>query len=152
MTPDSIREFYDYMYATFDKVWQCIMQLTDAQFVEDIDYGMGSIRNHVVHLMSTDRRWLSRVQQVEVPENLPFTDFTTRASTKAAYDEIRAQVLAYVNSLTQAQLDEAVVYSLPHRGIIDVTHKRWQLLLHNANHATDHRAQLLLLLNQRFGI
>lgn len=56
----------------------------------------------------------------------------------------------YVYSLTQAQLDEIVPYELPQHDI-KASHKCGELLLHVANHATDHRAQILAMLNQEFG-
>ncbi len=71
--------------------------------------------------------------------------------TKAKWDELRAETLAYVTSLTQDQLDEVIRWELPDRGIV-AENPRWELLLHVANHGTDHRAQVLTILNQHFKI
>jgi len=35
---------------------------------------------------------------------------------------------------------------------MDAENTRWEILLHVASHATDHRAQILAMLNQRFGV
>lgn len=151
MTPEAVRTLYGYSYWAFERVWGCIMQLSDAQFQEDIDYSTGSIRDQVVHLMSSTRRWMARMQGAEVPPQLAFQDYPTRAVTKAAWDAEKAEVLGYVRGLDQAQLDEAVSYAIQGRGI-QAEARRWELLLHVANHATDHRAQILALLHLHFGV
>ncbi len=151
MTPEAMRTLYGYCYWAFERVWGCIMQLSDDQFREDIDYSTGSIRNQVVHLMSSTRRWMARMQGAAVPPQLAFQDYPTRAATKAAWEARKAEALGYVHGLDQAQLDEAVSYAIQGRGI-QAEARRWELLLHVANHATDHRAQILALLHLHFGV
>ena len=151
MNPEAIRELYGYNYWAFERVWNCITQLTDDQFIQPIEYSTGAIRNQVVHLMSATHRWMLRLQTAQLPAHLAFEDFTTLASTKARWDELRVDILDYVNALTQDQLDEIIPWELPNRGIVS-KNRRWEILLHVANHATDHRAQMLAILNQHFGI
>jgi uncharacterized damage-inducible protein DinB len=50
MNLEAVRELYDYTYIIFDRVWDCILQLTDELFTQPIDYSTGSIRNHMVPL------------------------------------------------------------------------------------------------------
>ena len=83
MTPEAIDLLYSYTYWAFERVWDCIMPLTDAQFTQDIDYSIGSIRNHVVHMMSGTRRWMERLQGIEIAPHLPFDDYATRTAAKA---------------------------------------------------------------------
>jgi uncharacterized damage-inducible protein DinB len=152
MTPEAMRELYEYMYWAFDeRVWPSITQLDDTRFIEDVNYSIGSIRNQVVHLMSATRRWMSRLAGREVMPHLTFEDYTTLTHTKATWDRLRPETLAYVSSLDQAQLDELVHWEISSRGIAR-DNRRWELLLHVANHATDHRAQILTVLNLHFGI
>ena len=42
-------------------------------------------------------------------------------------------------------------WEIPSRGW-QHENRRWQLLLHVANHATDHRAQILAALHEHFGL
>ncbi|HUW08224.1 MAG TPA: DinB family protein, partial [Anaerolineae bacterium] len=105
MTPDALRMIYEYTYWAFELVWDCIMQLTDSQFTEHIDYSMGSIRHHIVHMMSSTHRWLPRIQgEGREPLHLRFEDYATRLSTKAHWDMMREDVLSYVGYLSQEQL------------------------------------------------
>jgi len=151
MNPESVRELFEYDQWAFGQVWDCITQLRDEQFITPVDYSRGSIRNQVVHMMSVMQRWVLRMQRAPMPERLVFEDFPTEAITKAKWDEIQKETMNYVTSLNQAQLNETVRWELPDRGITAETH-RWEILLHMANHGTDHRAQVLSILNQHFGI
>jgi hypothetical protein len=38
MKPGEIKNIFGYNFWTFDRVWQCISQLSDDQFIEEIDY------------------------------------------------------------------------------------------------------------------
>jgi uncharacterized damage-inducible protein DinB len=151
MRPNEIRTVYGYSYWAFDKVWDCVLKLSDAQFTEELEYSRGSIRNQIVHMMSAARRWIIRVNGGEIVPHLAFEDYPTRAAIKAKWDELRAEALDYINDLSEADLDGVIHWQLPDRGM-DAENTRWEILLHVANHATDHRAQILAMINQHFGI
>jgi uncharacterized damage-inducible protein DinB len=151
MNPESLYLLFGYTYWASDRVWDCIMRLTDDQFTQDIPYSMGSIRNHVVHMMSSTRRWLKRLEGADVPPHLAYEDYPTREAARAKWDELRAEALAYLHSLTPEQLNQTIQWQLPHRGEAGSSY-RWEILLHVANHATDHRSQMLAMMNTRFGL
>lgn len=144
---DYIRTIFDYNLWAHGQVWDCIMQVSEEQFVQDFDYSIGSIRNHIVHVMSVDQRWLARVAGAALPERLNAADFTTRAAARARWNEIEANSRAVVYSLTDGDLDHVLTYDMSHRGGT----KRdavWQIIAHVVNHGTDHRAQILSLLHR----
>jgi uncharacterized damage-inducible protein DinB len=151
MEPSEIRRVFDYNFWAFERVWECISQMSDEQFLEEIDYSTGSIRNLVVHMMSANRNWSSRLQGIEIPARLAFEDFETLFATKAKWDELRKEFLDYLISLSQEQLEESVNWELPARGL-KLSNLRWEILLHVANHATDHRAQILAILHHHFHV
>jgi uncharacterized damage-inducible protein DinB len=102
-------------------------------------------------MMSATQRWIIRLKQAPIQPHLAFEDFNTCAETKAKWDELRAEAMDYVNSLSERDLDTIVRWELPARNLI-AENAHWEILLHVANHATDHRAQILAMLNQHFGI
>ena len=151
MKPNEIKTLFDYNFWAFERVWECISQLSDEQFTEEIDYSTGSIRNIVVHMMSANLRWIDRLEGETPQSHLAFEDFNTLAKTKAKWDGLRKGFLDYVISLDQKDLDAAVNWEIPSRGWkFDVP--RWELLLHVANHGTDHRAQILAILHHHFHV
>ena len=86
MHADMFKTLYEYNYAAHRRVWDCIMHLTDEQFVERVDYSIGSVRNHCVHLTNVDARWLARLQGKPLPEGLNNDDFGTRDATRARWE------------------------------------------------------------------
>lgn len=151
MRPVEIRTFFEYHYWAFEHVWECIMQLTDQQFAQEINYSTGSIRGLVLHTMSATRRWIERFEGSPLSAHPDLTDYPTRQSVKKEWNVARTQVQNYLHNLSEEKLDQIVHWELPNRNL-SADQPLWQVLLHVANHTTDHRAQILALLNQRFNI
>jgi uncharacterized damage-inducible protein DinB len=147
MNIDYVRTLYDYNYGLHRRVWDCIMHLSDEQFVQDIDYSIGSVRNHMVHVMGADERWIARIKGIPVPGFPNIDDYPTRDIAFAKWKESEADILNYVYSLTDDDLQRTIAYDMPHRGGM----KRsavWQILSQIVNHGTDHRAQVLSILHR----
>ena len=73
------------------------------------------------------------------------------SKTKAKWDELQKEFLDHLNSLDQEQLDETVEWELLSQGLKS-TSSRDEILLHLANHGTDHRAQILSILHHHFHV
>jgi uncharacterized damage-inducible protein DinB len=151
MKPAEIEKIFGYNFWAFERVWECIGQISDEQFVAEIDYSTGSIRNLVVHVMSGNRNWMSRLQGTEMPPRLVFGDFDSKAKTKAKWDELQKEFLDCLNSLDQEGLDEIVEWELLSQGLKS-TNSRGEILLHLANHGTYQRAQILAILHHHFHV
>lgn len=145
MNIDCFRTLFDYHRSVNAQLWDGIMQLSDEQFVQEPGYSIGSVRNHVVHVMSVDQRWFRRIKGEPLGERLVYDDFTSRAAARSRWDSLEDNIVAYVYTLDDDALERVIEYDIPHRGGI----KRdpvWQILAHVVNHGTDHRAQVLRLL------
>jgi uncharacterized damage-inducible protein DinB len=142
MNADAFRQFYDYHFAENCKIWdRYVTQLSAEQFTQEVDYSLGSVRNHVVHLMSVDDTWFSGLHGVEIPEPLNPADFEDRKIIRAHWDQVEQRMRGYL-----AELRDDMLSDKPFEDE-DEDLAVWQVLLHVVNHGTDHRAQILRQLN-----
>ena len=151
MKTDEIKTIFDYNYWAFERVWECVSRISDEQFAQEIDYSTGSIRNILVHILSGNRIWMSVLRGIEFPPRLSVEDFETRSKTKARWDELQIEFLGHLSCLDQEQLDGTIDWELFSHGL-KATSQRWEILLHLANHGTDHRAQILAILHHHFHV
>jgi uncharacterized damage-inducible protein DinB len=150
MNIDYIRTIITYNYAAHQQLWDSIMHLTDEQYVQRVDYSTGSVRNHMVHLASTDQRWLARAMGQPLPDRLNAEDFPDRASARQKWAELEAKVKAGVEKLDDAALERVIHYEVrrANGSYLQPANPVWQILTHLVNHGTDHRAQVLAILHR----
>jgi uncharacterized damage-inducible protein DinB len=144
MNADAFRHFYDYHFTENRKMWDSyVTQLTDEQFTQDVAYSHGSVRDQIVHLMSVDEVWFSELRAVESSEPFPPANLNDRESIRAHWDSVEQSMRDYLAELRDDMLfDKPIEEPEEDKDLIV-----WQVLLHVVNHGTDHRAQLLRLLN-----
>jgi len=144
MNADAFRHFYNYHFAENRKVWEHVASLTFEQFTQPVGYSRGSVREQVIHLLDAEDMWFSELRGVEPSEPLPnVVTADDRGDIRAHWDKVEQNIRAYL-----ADLQESILFSKP---IKEPEEDKdlivWQVLLHVANHATDHRAQLLRVLH-----
>ena len=107
MKPSEIKTLFDYNFWAFERVWECIAQLSDEQFIQEIDYSTGSIRNIIVHMMTASRIWMNRLKGTEMPPRLIVEDFDSLAKTRAKWDELQHEFLNDLDSFIGKSLGVA---------------------------------------------
>ena len=143
MNAQAFRHFYDYHFAENRTIWdRYVSQLSHQQFTQDVDYSHGSVRDQIVHLISADDTWFSGLRGVAIPEPLDPGDFHDRESIRVYWDDVEQTMRDYL-----AALRDEMLFEKPFAEGEDKELLLWQVLLHVANHGTDHRAQILRLLN-----
>ena len=143
MNADAFRHFYDYHFSENRNIWDTyITALSDEQFTHNVSYSHGPVRNQVVHLMSVDGTWFGGLRGVEIPDSLDSADFGDRNSIRTHWDAVEQGMRDYL-----AELRDDMLFEKPFAEGEDKDLILWQVLLHVGNHGTDHRAQLLRLLN-----
>ncbi len=142
MNAHAFRHFYGYHFAENRKIWdRYVTQLSQEQFTQHVDYSRGSVRDQILHLISADDSWFSGLRGVDIPEDLDPADYHDRESIRAHWDNVEQTMRGYL-----AALRDDMLFDTPLEGE-DKDLMLWQVLLHVANHGTDHRAQLLRVLN-----
>ena len=93
--------------------------------------------------MDVDEVWFCELQGIEPSEPLPSPTSDDRDIIRMHWDSVEQKMRAYLAELRDEMLfDKPIKEPEEDKDLIV-----WQVLLHVANHATDHRAQLLRLLN-----
>ena len=144
MNANALRHFYDYHFSENRKVWDTyVSQLSHEQFTQGASYSHGSVRDQIVHLMSVDEVWFGELRGVEPSEPFPPANSDDRESIRAHWDSVEQSMRDYLTALRDDMLFDKPIADLEEDKDLIV----WQVLLHVVNHGTDHRAQLLRLLN-----
>ncbi len=144
MNAHAFRHFYAYHFTENRKIWDSyIMPLSPEQFTQDVNYSHGSVRDQIVHLMSVDEIWFSELQGLEPSEPFPPASIDDRNIIRAHWDNVEQRMRDYLAALRDDMLFDTPIEEPEEDKDLIV----WQVLLHVANHGTDHRAQLLRLLN-----
>lgn len=144
MMADVFRHFFDYHFNENRNIWDAyVTPLSDDHFTQDVSYSHGSVRNQILHLMSVDDAWFSGLRGVEISDSLdPATLVVDRPVIRAHWDAIEQRMRDYLG-----QLQDDMLFDQPFPEGEDKDLIVWQVLLQVTNHGTDHRAQLLRLLN-----
>lgn len=144
MNANAFRQFYNYHFAENRQLWDnAIVSLSHEQFTQNAAYSQGSVRDQIVHLMSVDEAWFSELRGVEPSTPFPSANSDDRTLIRAHWDSVEQSMRAYLAELQDAALFDTPIKEPEEDKDLVV----WQVLLHVVNHGTDHRAQLLRLLN-----
>ncbi len=143
MNANAFRHFYEYHFSENRTIWDAyITSLSHEQFTQTTAYSHGSVREQLIHLMNVDEAWFSGLRNVEMLESFAATDLDDRAAIRARWDTIEQNMRDYLATLRDEMLFEKPFAEGEDKNLI-----LWQVLLQVANHGTDHRAQMLSLLN-----
>jgi uncharacterized damage-inducible protein DinB len=145
MNSDYFRRLYDYNFWAHRQVWACALELTDEQFARPHNYSIGSMHAQLVHTMGAEWLWLERLHGTSHNALPTPAEYPTREAIRARWDTVEADWRAYLNNVTEFQITQKLEYQ-------NLSGKHYntplfEILMHVANHGTDHRAQMLALLH-----
>jgi uncharacterized damage-inducible protein DinB len=142
---EGIRDLYAYSAWANVRILATAKQLTPEQFTADTD-GCGSIRDTLVHTASAQWLWLERWRGTAPRELWDPMEFPDVATLRTRWDEVEVATSAYIASLRESDLARLVSY-VNFQGET-WAYPLWQQLLHQVNHATQHRSETALLLTR----
>lgn len=108
--------------------------------------GAGSLRDILVHTAWAQWIWLRRWQGESPGERWDAADFPDLPTLRSRWADVETATARYLAALDAGELDRDISYV----NFAGQTwrYPLWQMLLHQVNHATQHRSEAALLLTQ----
>ncbi len=136
---------YDYNTWATQRVLEAAERLRLQQFVARQD-GQDAIRDLLVHTVWAQWIWLERCRGASPTDVWKPGDFPYVATLTARWREVDTATHAFLDQLTEDDLSHVFAY----QNFAGETWRYpvWQALLHQANHAQQHRSEAALLLTR----
>lgn len=144
-----MRTFYDYNHWATEKIMNAAAELTQEQLDEPGTAGHGSIRQTLLHAIDTHQGWLSwwdgsRSAQEAMALSLDPAEYPDLASVRHAWDTVDKQSRAFTETLSDEDMQRTYVTQTPDGS--NMTFVLWRMMLHVANHGTQHRSEIAAML------
>jgi uncharacterized damage-inducible protein DinB len=146
MSPDEMRQLFDYNAWANQRSLDAAAALTTEQFLKPMGSSFGSVRDTLAHISAGEWVWLERFQG-RSPSAFPdTTQFGDVPSLREFWLENEIRLLSFVSGLTQSDLDRVMEYKTFKFGAY--SNPLWQSMQHVVNHGSYHRGQVTTLLRQ----
>ncbi len=146
MTVHDLRLSFDYGYWANEKLFRVVSQLTPEEFTRSVAGSYGSVRNTLVHALSTEWGWLDRCGGPERGPRLEPDAYPTPESLISDCRRVESYMREHLAGLEDEDLARDVEYE--GAGGAKRSLALGELLHHAANHGTHYRGQLALLLRE----
>jgi uncharacterized damage-inducible protein DinB len=142
---DEMRTLYRYNAWANGRVLERAAALSQDQFLRELD-GAGSPRGILVHLVDAQWVWLERCQGRSPAAFWDAAAFPDVATLRHRWEEVERDQQAFLAGLRAADLEREVAYT----NMRDErwAYPLWQVLLHQVNHATQHRGEAAVILTR----
>jgi uncharacterized damage-inducible protein DinB len=144
----AVRTLYAYSAWANDRLLDAADCLNPVQLVAGGDGEYGSVRDTLVHIVAAEWLYLERWRGRSPTALWDPASFPNITSIRARWAEVAADTRAFVEGLPENKLQRDVTY-VNFQGET-WAYPLWQQLLHQANHATQHRSEVAAQLT-RFG-
>jgi uncharacterized damage-inducible protein DinB len=145
MNTNYIRTLYAYNTWANGRILDTSARLTPDQFLSKVvGASFDSVRDTLVHTMSAHWIWLSRWQGVSPTAMFNPAEFPDIETIRRRWDQIEAETQAFLTGLNEAGLDQVINYINTHGQPFG--YHLWQIMVHQVNHATQHRSEVAAIL------
>jgi uncharacterized damage-inducible protein DinB len=146
MTVDDLETLFDYSHWANERLFRVIASLTPEEFTRRVAGSYGSVRNTLVHALSTEWGWLERCGGMPRGARLEPDDYPTAASLGGEWRRVESSMRAFLRELTDDALARPVEYA--GSGGTPRSMPLGELMHHAANHTAHYRGQTALLLRE----
>ena len=150
MLIEAIRTSYEYNRWATGRLLDVAAGLTPEQLNAPGGAGHGSIRETLIHQFVAHKSWLSWWDgSMSLEESLSYhvneDDYPDIPAVRALWEAVDAQTVRFVDGLTDDDAERSFDVQLPW-GLPQTSFKLWQMMLHVANHGTQHRTEVAAML------
>jgi uncharacterized damage-inducible protein DinB len=146
MNSDMIQTLYRYNTWANTRILDTATELSAEQFFASGGASYDSVRDTLVHTMSGQWIFLERWRGRSPRAMLNAADFPDVASIRERWDGIERETQAFSAELSDARLIQDVEYTNTEGE--RWTYPLWQQMIHQVNHATQHRSETAVMLTQ----
>jgi uncharacterized damage-inducible protein DinB len=149
MQLEMLRTLYEYNRWATERLLGASERLTPQQWLAPGTAGRGSVRDTLVHLVSTQRGWLAWWDGSLPPleayaRTLNPADFPDVATVRAAWQGVERSTTAFLDRLTDEDAQRVYSMDLPNGAVFRLA--LWKMMSHVANHGTQHRSEVAAML------
>jgi uncharacterized damage-inducible protein DinB len=140
-----MRDYILFLYAYSAWANERVLDACATLSTEQLTSGKGhstadpSIRDTLVHIMSAQETWLSRWNGIMPRKGLEPDDFATVELIRQYWRQVQAHTDAFLKGVQEDTLAADLEYTT-YAGVA-YTFPLWQMMAHQVNHATQHRAE-----------
>jgi len=135
-----MHEIVDYSYWANGRYLAVAEGLTEEQLHRSQGHSWGSVHSALVHIMSSESRWLSRWQGVSPRSHLDPADYPRVTTIREAWRDLEGQLRAFLERQEESDLLKPIQYANFKGEQFRVP--LWQMWMHVVNHGTHHRGEL----------
>lgn len=144
MNKNDILLLYKYNQWSTAKILNASSNLTDEQFLASGPFPHGGLRGTLVHALFAEWIWRSRWEGTSPTDRLKPEDFPTFESLRTRWTEEEAQLMTFVDNLTEERLNSTFNYTSTEGK--PYTRVLWQAMAHLVNHGTQHKTEAAAIL------
>jgi len=145
MNNNYIQTLYEYNYWANAKILNAASKLGNDIFIAASHLSHGGLRGTLHHTYTAEYLWRMRLhERISLSSIPPETMYHDLNSLRMAWNEEETLMRGFINSLTDAGLQEVITYKTM-KGV-EYINPLWQSLVHVVNHGTQHRAEAAVLL------
>jgi uncharacterized damage-inducible protein DinB len=146
MIGEAIQILYRYNTWANARILDTAEQLNPEQFLTARGTSFDSVRDTLVHTMSAQWLWLERWNGRSPTAAIDAREFSELTSIRTRWSGLERDTQAFVVGLNEARLASVVEYrnTKGERWAYPL----WQQMIHQVNHATQHRSEAAVILTQ----
>lgn len=136
---EQFRTAYRYNQWANEKILAAAAQVSDEELTRPRVTSRGSISNDLGHIVMAQETWLSRLAGEDRPAPWSPPQVDVVATLRGRFDASHDRLSAYIQRLSEDELTRVIKVEWQGQ---TYTYDAWKILLHLANHGTQHRAEV----------